>query len=584
MKKDIKNIIENDIDLDENSIWILPDQKKFQYSDGVVLENYLKRVFLSANDLSSNSYELESWIKDWPSEYHLSRKRAQLLRGFDFDKSKKVLEVGCGCGAITRFLGETFDDVVAIEGSIKRAELARLRTKGMDNVSIICAPFQKIKFKCHFDVIFCIGVFEYSTMFVDANDAHDYILKYFHDLLTPEGVVIIAIENQFGLKYFSSSKEDHTGIMFDGLEGYPSYGARKARTFGYGELKQLLSQHFRCVDFYFPYPDYKTPSCILSDRFFCKAKAGELIGRFKPNPYLANGKSLYDERLVLLELDKNNMLPFFSNSFLIIAGKQDISSIKFKFLGLVYSKNRVEKFQTVSSFIGHDDGRILVEKTPMNSQVEKESLFIRLHKCQSRWIEGLSIHTQIMRRVKENNLTIEEIFAPCKIWLRTITSLSSDKDNKLLLDGKYIDCLMSNSFIIDGECKFVDLEWEWHEKINIKILLIRCLYVFLNDISTMKDLNKVLNVNSMRCLIKKISRSLGVVLSKEDFKEFCKIEAWLSQSVYGGNFIRLRLTIKLILWNRGVYLFLASGVALFKKLIQKAKNLPARLSHALSLK
>ena len=248
--KSIQDRIENEIELDKNGVWTLANREKFNYSDGRSSELYLKRCFEEAKDLSSSSYELESWVKDWPSEYHLSRKRAQLLRGFDFDRSKKALEVGCGCGAITRFLGETFDDVVAIEGSVTRAQLARMRTKGMENISILNAPFQEIKFKKRFDIVFCIGVFEYSNVFVNATDPYDYILKYFYDVLSANGLLVIAIENQFGLKYFSNSKEDHTNVMFDGLEGYPRYGD-KAKTFGYNEIKYMIGKHFDNIDCYF---------------------------------------------------------------------------------------------------------------------------------------------------------------------------------------------------------------------------------------------------------------------------------------------------------------------------------------------
>ena len=200
----MKNLVKNDIWLNESSIWVSDEKRTISFSDGRSSERYLEKVLIEATDLSSDSYELERFIRDWPSEYHLTRKRAHLLRGFDFDKSKKVLEVGCGCGAITRFLGEIFDEVVAVEGSITRAKLARLRTKNMENVSILCAPFQDIKFKERFDIIFCIGVFEYSNVFVNASDPYEAILKYFYDILTPDGVLVLAIENQFGLKYFSS--------------------------------------------------------------------------------------------------------------------------------------------------------------------------------------------------------------------------------------------------------------------------------------------------------------------------------------------------------------------------------------------
>jgi hypothetical protein len=110
---------------------------------------------------------------------------------------------------------ETFDDVVSIEGSIRRARLARLRTRDLPGVTIVCAPFQELAFTRKFDVIFCVGVYEYSSSFVDAADPYDAVLRYFSEMLTPNGVVVIAIENQFGLKYFSSATEDHVGVMFE---------------------------------------------------------------------------------------------------------------------------------------------------------------------------------------------------------------------------------------------------------------------------------------------------------------------------------------------------------------------------------
>ena len=212
--------VENELSCIEPGIFIADHSTSIDYSDGRSVEKYLSYVFSKEKDLSSDSKSLEHWIKDWSSEYHLSRRRAQLLSGFSFDKKASVLEVGCGCGAITRFLGETFENVIGIEGTRERAMLAKKRCRGLDSVQIICSPFHQVKFKKQFDLIFCIGVFEYSSYFVSHKDPYTWILKYFQKHLNPGGQLILALENQFGLKYFASATEDHSGVRYDGLEGY----------------------------------------------------------------------------------------------------------------------------------------------------------------------------------------------------------------------------------------------------------------------------------------------------------------------------------------------------------------------------
>lgn len=577
----MENIVENSITLNESLVWVLDDKKRFDYSEGEGSEKYLENVFAKVNDLSSNSYELESYIKGWSSEYHLSRKRSQLLRGFDFDKTKKVLEVGCGCGAITRFLGETFEDVMAIEGSEARARLARLRTKSMDNVSILCAPFQEIKFKERFDIIFCIGVFEYSNMFVKAIDAHNYVLQYFHDILSPEGIVVIAIENQFGLKYFSSSTEDHTNIMFDGLEGYPRYNNRE-RTFGYGELKSRLSNYFEDIKFYFPYPDYKIPSCVFSERAFDKIKLGEMISQFPSRDYMGARKPLFDEKLVLLELDKNDKLPFFANSFLVFAGKHNIMSIKFDYLGIMYNDFRLEKYQTVTRILEDKDSRIWVKKTPQIDQQRSESEMLILRPQEREWIDSLSLHTQIVKRVKEKNITIEELFNPCKVWLQKIKSISVLQENRFMIDGKYVDGIWCNSFIKNNECYFIDTEWDWQEKIAINVLIIRSIYYFLFDIRYMTNLSMPLKLNSTRALITIIAKSFNIKVGRKDFKEFCKLESEIVHIIFGKNIQRNAFYINLLLINKWMFVWLEKFIqcnkSVYRKLQRKVSAVSRRLS------
>jgi hypothetical protein len=108
--------------LDEGSgVRLHPEHRAFAYSDGQAVEERLLRVLTEAADLSTMSRELITKITDWPSEYHLSPQRHNLLRHLDRLDGARVLELGAGCGAVTRFLGERGAYVSAVEGSLIRA-------------------------------------------------------------------------------------------------------------------------------------------------------------------------------------------------------------------------------------------------------------------------------------------------------------------------------------------------------------------------------------------------------------------------------------------------------------------------------
>ena len=101
---------------------------------------------------------------------------------------------------------------------------------------------------------------------------------------------------------------------------------------------------------------------------------------------------LFDEKLVLLELDKNKKLPFFSNSFLIVSGKSNIKFAKFNQLGIIFSSDRRAKFETLTRFVENDDGEVLVYKVPVDYGDKIQDGSLTLHKSESRWVWGLSLN------------------------------------------------------------------------------------------------------------------------------------------------------------------------------------------------
>ncbi|NGZ76060.1 class I SAM-dependent methyltransferase [Saccharibacillus sp. VR-M41] len=281
------------------------------YSDGDIEDEILSYV--------ENEADLADIIRKddrWPILYHLSPIRRNLLEWIEFDHTQVGLEVGAGCGALTGVLCEGSLKVDAIELSLKRAKILAGRNKDKDNLNVLVGNFNDIPLADQaYDYITLIGVLEYAAHYTNTANPFQDFLNNLYSKLKPNGRLIVAIENKFGLKYWSGAREDHTGEFFDGLENYKPDS--NARTFSKSELDTLLQQcGFDHCEFYYPYPDYKMPKQIFSDDYLPDAS----FGGETPN-YDMDRVRLFNEKKVLNNVIQNEMFPFFSNSFLVICQK-----------------------------------------------------------------------------------------------------------------------------------------------------------------------------------------------------------------------------------------------------------------------
>jgi len=528
----IDDFLDSQVKSDEFGVWILKDHGYFNYSDGSRSESYLNKAFTCATDLSSKSSELESWIKDWPSEYHLSQKRAQLLSGFNFDTHARVLEVGCGCGAITRYLAEKFDSVIAVEGNINRARLARARNRDLDSVSIVCAPFQELRFKQKFDLIFCIGVFEYSGSFIDHTNPYQAALKYFSSLLSNNGILVLAIENQFGLKYFSNAREDHLGVQFAGIEGYHGQ-TRKVRTFGRTELHEMLRTEFQSIHFFYPYPDYKVPDCVASENFLRSGFAGELVSGFTSRDYFRTRRPLFDDRATTLEINRNRALEFFANSFLVIAGKGCVDAQLFPQELILYSSGRVPGYSTVTRAIPNHSGKLIFTKRKAVSNLPDPSQNLCFVGTSDELIDAFSILTQLLLRVKSKDINLMDLFSCVKPWFEELRKVSHHSNGRLMVSGHLLDAVWGNSYVVESTCRFIDLEWQVPRDIPLNVLVIRAIYDFLIRTDSFLNLPFSLNRYSGKSLIFDIAKTFGCILNRRDFDDFIFMEKELKLAVFG---------------------------------------------------
>jgi O-antigen biosynthesis protein len=159
------------------------------YTDGIEAEEKLYSIITGAKDKSVLSSELRIFAEDFISSYHLSPKRANLLRPLSGLLRGRVLEAGAGCGAVTRFLGENGAELVALEGSRIRARIARARTQDQPNVSVVCGRIEAFSAEEPFDAIVVIGCLEYARRYIKGDSPELLFLTGLRRLLKPTGVL-----------------------------------------------------------------------------------------------------------------------------------------------------------------------------------------------------------------------------------------------------------------------------------------------------------------------------------------------------------------------------------------------------------
>lgn len=283
------------------------------YNDGDIEEKILKIV---TNHETNNDYrDILKVNNDWIIFANLTSERRNLLEWYSFKEKSSVLEIGAGPGAITGLLCEKTNKVTAVELSYRRAKINSVRNSKYNNLEIIVGNLNDMKFEDKFDYGVLIGVLEYASSFTNTNNPHVDFLNKIKNLLNKDGVLIIAIENRYGLKYFAGAHEDHTGNRFDGIEGYRNINWVK--TFGKREIINILNQAgFSNCKFYYPYTDYKTPRLIFSDDRL--PTVDDFLTDNTPN-YDYDKLVFFNERLAIEGIIKNQQYDFFANSFLIFA-------------------------------------------------------------------------------------------------------------------------------------------------------------------------------------------------------------------------------------------------------------------------
>lgn len=473
------------------------------YSDGDIEKEILKIV------RTQGSYENMDQVP-FPVLYHLSRVRENILNWYPFRKDAACLEIGSGCGAISGLLCERMKKVVSVELSKQRADINMARHERLDNLEIWVGNLNDMVFGETFDYIVLNGVFEYAPGFTEGDQPCEAFLNNIRRLLKPDGILLIAIENRFGLKYFAGAPEDHTDGYFDGIAGYPQN--HSVRTFSKGEWERLMENcGFVNHRFYYPYPDYKFPREIFTEESLKEQKYGLPAWNFT-----RYRMALFREETVADTIQQDGRMDYFANSFLIEMSRQPLDEKK-KVLYAKMSTDRDRHF-SVATTIEQQDGNKMVVKRAMTPEA-KRHLKNMIKQPEEHggfrtmvggeipdgiaypFLEEKSLGQQAKRAVYAHDMgkirkLVHQVYQMCqketdRVIQRQIRSQEMSgrerteftkvfgtakmPEDLLCIAPANIDLILDNIFEKDGDYCVIDCEWIFDFPVPLSFILWRCI-------------------------------------------------------------------------------------------------------------
>lgn len=461
------------------------------YSDGAIEDEILSIV------KSASRIEYPKLIEEkgsWPILYHLSPLRANIVDWLPIDKSHKVLEIGSGCGAITDKLSEKAGEVTCVDLSAKRSHINAYRNQDRDNITIHVGNFSDIEPELPFDYdyVCLIGVFEYAQSYMGTETPYEDFMNIMLKHVKNNGCLVIAIENKFGLKYWAGCKEDHVGTYFSGLEGYPDGGS--ARTFTRKGLEKIMQNcGVEEYNFYYPYPDYKFPTVIYSDRRM--PTVGELTNNMRN--FDRDRMVLFNEKYVFDGIIEDRLFDLFSNSYLVVIGKEpEITYAK-------YSNDRAREYM-LRTEMAEKDGQREIRKAPMTEaaaeHVKKMEEYYRLLEKRYQG-SGLSVNPCTWKEEGyaafpfERGKTLEALLDECleRDDMEGFYGLF-DRYLKLISFGEEeavcdYDLIFANILVDGDKWTIIDYEWTMEKQIPAKEIAFRAVYCYVLEEEKRNKLN-----------------------------------------------------------------------------------------------
>lgn len=444
-------------------------------------KNKVLNIIKSNNDFNTIIDENNTY----PYYYFLSYLRKNLFLWYPFKENGTLLEIGGGYGQLSSVFTDKLKSVTVIESDDTKKEIISSRLRNYKNFNVVISDFNKIDTNQKYDYIVLCDVFEYVKAFNNVEKPYESYLEYLKSLLTDDGVILIAISNRIGLKYFAGFKEEHTNEIFNGIENFTCN--EKIQTFSKGELENIIeSAGFSNYKFFYPYPDHRFPEIITTDKYVNK------IVYDRSTAYYSERYDFFKEEKLNQVLANEEIAANFSNSFLVEIRNSDKHYLTDDIDFVKLNSDRVKKYRTGTSIINRNNN-VMVSKFPLNVEAENHILNMYTNrnekfgkiKCLNSEMKNYTIYYRFLKEkpledyfidaIKNNDK--KEFFKLLELYYDALFydsfETSEYSDNKKFLsvfkkksnevfhchNKANLDLIFSNIFIVNNELVAIDYEW-----------------------------------------------------------------------------------------------------------------------------
>lgn len=442
---------------------------------GEEYEEVLKRVENCESEDFSKTLDSKAKIKNVLA---LSDVRENVLNWYKFKTDSTILELNANYGEITGLLCKNAKRVVSIETSKKYSKIIEKRHSNKENLELIIGNYQNIELKEKFDYIVIIGII----------DNLEQMIEYSKKYLKEDGIILLAVNNQYGVKAWITMNENANIIN------------NQKVAVSREKLEEVLKgMNYK---YYYPLPDYKLPNIIYTD---------------KSMPTISNiyrDLTYKDENVNFKEVDayyqiiRNNREDFkrFANSFLLEISNNEIKENDIKFIAFSnirkdeYRIQTIVKNQIVEKTAVNEKSIKHIEKVKKNIEILKELGINTLDsydndKILSRYVEEKTLGDKLIKTFEEQGKEefikqIEEYREFLKEKLQTTVEIEKNiftkykikcEENlvKKLTFVKYglWDLIFQNCFIINDEWFYYDQEWQ-EGNVPVEYILYRAIVYF----------------------------------------------------------------------------------------------------------